>query len=107
VTFPSLIFRTGRSPTLFVALSVQNRITASEHLICHTFPGSRNLTAQASMPPQYYEQRANCYCYSVLKACDGLVEAARCAGMSPAAAAAAVNVKVAMARTAKLMPLDS
>ena len=29
------------------------------------------------MPSQFYEQRANCYCYSVLKACDGLVEAAR------------------------------
>ena len=46
-------------------------------------------------------------CYSVLKACEGLVEDARSAGMSPAAAAAVVRVRVAMARTARLMPLLS
>src|ERR1700722_20820346 len=40
------------------------------------------------MPSQFYEHGTNCYRYSVLKACDGLVEASRCAGMTAAAAAA-------------------
>jgi hypothetical protein len=45
--------------------------------------------------------------YSVLRACEGLVEDARRAGMSPAAAAAAVRVRLAIARTVRFMPLVS
>jgi len=59
------------------------------------------------VPSQFYEQNATSYFYSVLKACDGFVEAARRAGMSPAAAAAAVSVRAAMVRTVRLMPFDS
>ena len=46
-------------------------------------------------------------CYSVLRDCEGLVEDARRAGMSPAPAAAAVRVRVAMATTVRFMPLVS
>ena len=45
--------------------------------------------------------------YSVLRDCEGLVEDARRAGMSPAPAAVAVRMSVAMAATVRFMPLVS
>ena len=54
-----------------------------------------------------FRELGNDVCYSALNAWEGFVEAAWWAGRSPAAAAAAVNVRVAMASTLKFMPLVS
>ena len=45
--------------------------------------------------------------YSVLRACIGLVEAARRAGINPATPAAIVSVKIAIVNTVASMPVAS